>query len=58
MNNHYNIQVYSKISGRLTPKEYEQYMQVYSKIKGYKTIVTPYSNDWGIDVIAIKKKEK
>lgn len=42
----------------MTPKEYEQYIANIFQKQGYKTIVTPYSNDWGIDVIAIKGKEK
>ena len=42
----------------MTPKEYEQYIASIFQNQGYKTLVTPYSNDWGIDVIAIKGKEK
>ena len=42
----------------MTPKEYEQYIASIFQKQGYKTTVTPYSNDWGIDVIAIKGKEK
>ena len=42
----------------MTPKEYEQYIASIFQNQGYNTLVTPYSNDWGIDVIAIKGKEK
>lgn len=42
----------------MTPKEYEQYIARLYQKKGYETTVTPYSNDWGIDVIAIKGDEK
>lgn len=42
----------------MAPKEYEQYIASIFQNQGYKTLVTPYSNDWGIDVIAIKGKEK
>lgn len=42
----------------MTPKEYEQYIASIFQNQGYKTLVTPYSNDWCIDVIAIKGKEK
>lgn len=42
----------------MTPKEYEEYIAELYQKKGYKTMVTPLSGDWGIDVIAIKKEEK
>lgn len=42
----------------MTPKEYEEYIAELYQEKGYKTVVTPLSCDWGIDVIAIKEEEK
>lgn len=42
----------------MTPKEYEDYIAALYQEKGYTTIVTPLSGDWGIDVIAIKEEEK
>lgn len=42
----------------MTPKEYEDYVgTIYAK-QGYDVTVSPLSNDWGIDVIAIKGDEK
>ena len=42
----------------MTPREFEYLVSDYYKQQGYKTIITPYSGDWGIDVIASKGKEK
>ena len=42
----------------MTPREFEQRVSDYYKKQGYETIITPYSGDWGIDVIALKGKEK
>ena len=42
----------------MTPREFEYIVSDYYKQQGYKTIITPYSGDWGIDVIASKGKEK
>lgn len=42
----------------MTPQVYEQYVGSLYSEKGYKVTVSPLSNDWGIDVIAIKGKEK
>ena len=42
----------------MTPREFEQRVSDYYKKQGYETIITPYSGDWGIDVIPSKGKEK
>lgn len=42
----------------MTPQEFEQYVSERYQELGYKTILTPYSGDWGIDVIAMKGNEK
>lgn len=42
----------------MTPEQYEYYVGEKLKEKGYKVNVTPLSNDWGLDIIACKGKEK
>ena len=42
----------------MKPQEYEQFVSEYYQSNGYKTEMTPYSNDYGIDVIAIKGDER
>lgn len=42
----------------MTPKQYEDYIGALFAQKGYSVTVSPQSNDWGIDVIAIKDDEK
>lgn len=42
----------------MTPKEYEDYVGTLYAEQGYEVTVSPLSNDWGIDVIAIKGDEK
>ena len=42
----------------MKPQEYEQYVASLFQEKGYETIVTPQSGDYGIDVIASKGDEK
>lgn len=42
----------------MNPKEFEIMVAKYFKMQGYDTKLTPYSGDWGIDVIATKGKEK
>jgi len=42
----------------MTPREFEHKVSDYYKQQGYKTIITPYSGDWGIDVIASKGEDK
>lgn len=42
----------------MRPDEYEHVVAEYFKTKGYKTIVSQYSNDYGVDVFATKGKEK
>lgn len=42
----------------MTPREFEHKVSDYYKQQGYKTIITPYSDDWGIDVIASRGKDK
>ena len=39
-------------------EEYEEYVAGIFQKRGYETVVTPLSGDWGIDVIAIKGEEK
>ena len=41
----------------MKPEEYEKYIASLFRAKGYETILTPLSNDWGIDVIATKGAE-
>lgn len=42
----------------MKPGEYEEYVASLFRERGYETILTPLSNDWGIDVIATKGDEK
>lgn len=42
----------------MNPKEFEILVAEHFKMQGYDTKLTPYSGDWGIDVIATKGKEK
>lgn len=42
----------------MRPDEYEYIVAEYFEAKGYETTVSQYSNDYGIDVFAIKGKEK
>lgn len=42
----------------MTPKQYEDYIGTLFVQKGYTVTVSPLSNDWGLDVIAIKDDEK
>lgn len=42
----------------MRPDEYEHIVAEYFEEKGYKTTVSQYSNDYGIDVFATKGKEK
>lgn len=42
----------------MTPQQYEEYVGLLYANKGYDVSVSPLSNDWGIDVIAIKGDEK
>lgn len=42
----------------MTPREYEQLVAQHFKVKGYDVEMTPYSNDYGIDVIATKGNER
>lgn len=42
----------------MTPKQYEDYIGTLFAQKGYNVTVSPLSNDWGLDVIAIKDDEK
>ena len=34
----------------MKPGEYEEYVASLFRERGYETILTPLSNDWGIDV--------
>lgn len=42
----------------MTPTQYEDYIGTLFAQKGYAVTVSPLSNDWGIDVMAIKGYEK
>lgn len=42
----------------MKPQEYEKFVSEYYQSNGYKTEMTPYSNDYGINVIAIKGDER
>jgi len=42
----------------MTPKQFEEYVCELFKMKGYKSETTPFCNDYGVDVFAIKGKEK
>ena len=42
----------------MRPDEYEHIVAEYFEIKGYKTTVSQYTNDYGVDVFATKGKEK
>lgn len=42
----------------MRPDEYEQIVAEHFETKGYKTTVSQYSNDYGVDVFATKGKEK
>lgn len=42
----------------MLPEEYEEYIAGIFQKRGYQTIVTPLSSDWGVDIIAIKGEEK
>lgn len=42
----------------MRPDEYEHIVAEYFKSKGYHTIKTPHSNDYGVDVFATNGKEK
>jgi restriction system protein len=36
----------------MNPKEFEEFVSEYYRKHGYKTEITPYSNDYGVDVFA------
>lgn len=42
----------------MEPREYEELVAKYYKSKGYETELTPYTGDYGVDVIARKGDEK
>lgn len=42
----------------MRPDEYEHIVAEHFEAKGYKTTVSKYSNDYGVDVFATKAKEK
>jgi len=42
----------------MTPEQFEHHVAALYAERGYTTKVSPLSNDWGIDVIAIKGTEK
>lgn len=42
----------------MTPEQFEHYVATLFSDKGYQTHVSPQSNDWGIDIIATRGKEK
>ena len=42
----------------MRPNEYEHIVAEHFELKGYKTTVSQYTNDYGVDVFATKGKEK
>ena len=42
----------------MTPKQFEQHVRELFEIKGYRSEITPFCNDYGVDVFAFKGKEK
>ena len=42
----------------MTPQEFEQFVAQYYSEKGYDIEITPYSGDYGVDVIAQKGEER
>ena len=42
----------------MKPEEFEQYVGNIYVSEGYEVKVSPLTNDWGIDIIAVKKNEK
>lgn len=42
----------------MTPRQFEEIVCEYFRRKGYEAKTTSYSNDYGVDVFAIKGKEK
>lgn len=42
----------------MRPDEYEHIVAKHFETKGYKTTVSSFSNDYGVDVFATKGKEK
>lgn len=42
----------------MTPKQFEELVCEHFRKKGYNAEVTPYNNDYGVDVFATKEKEK
>lgn len=42
----------------MNPKQFEELVCEYFRNKGYEASITSYSNDYGVDVFAIKGKEK
>ncbi len=42
----------------MRPDEYEHFVAEHFEAKGYRTTVSQYSNDYGVDIFATKGKEK
>lgn len=42
----------------MNPREYEEYVGKYYEKQGYKIALTQYSNDCGIDIIAVKNGKR
>lgn len=42
----------------MNPREFEEFVCEHYRKLGYKTEVTPFNNDYGVDAFAIKGKEK
>ena len=42
----------------MNPRQFEEFVCSYFRSKGYSAEITQYSNDYGVDVFAIKGKEK
>lgn len=47
-----------KNKSHMTPREFEQLVAEHYQNEGYKTEITPYSGDYGVDVIAQRGEER
>lgn len=42
----------------MNPKDFEELVCEHFRKRGYEAVITPYSNDYGVDVFAMKGKER
>lgn len=52
------FQAHLKNRSHMTPREFEQLVAKHYQNEGYKTEITPYSGDYGVDIIAQKGEER